>query len=88
MGTPVAAFDVDGVGEVVRDGETGILAPAGDTAALAECIARVLDDGALREKLSERGREVMRTEFSAQTMADKTLALYEELLKKKGVDVR
>ncbi len=88
MGTPVVAFDVDGVGEVVRDGETGLLAPAGDTDALAACMERLLDDEALRRSLGERGREVTHTDFSAQAMVQKTQELYEQLLEKKGVGAR
>jgi glycosyltransferase involved in cell wall biosynthesis len=41
---PAAAFDVGAVSEVVVDGETGALAPAGDVAALAAAIQRVLAD--------------------------------------------
>jgi glycosyltransferase involved in cell wall biosynthesis len=41
-GTPVVATDVGGVREVLRDGENGILVPAGDQAALTEGIRRVL----------------------------------------------
>lgn len=84
MGTPVAAFDVDGVGEVVRDGETGLLAPAGDCAALAAAIIRLLDEPALREQLGRQGRELVLREFTAEAMTRKTEALYEELLARKG----
>lgn len=84
MGTPVAAFDVDGVGEVVRNGQTGLLAPAGNTAALAERIVRLLDDAALRERLGRDGQAIVLREFTAQTMVRKTEALYERLLKRKG----
>lgn len=88
MGTPVVAFDVDGVGEVVRDGETGLLAREVSADALAEKIEALLSDAALREKLGERGREVARSEFTAKTMVQKTQALYEQLLSKKGVGAR
>ena len=84
MGTPVAAFDVDGVSEVVRDGETGLLAPAGDTAALAAQIGRLLDDPALRVRLGGQGRALVLREFTAAKMARKTEALYDMLLGKKG----
>ena len=84
MGTPVAAFDVDGVSEVVRDGVTGRLAPAGDTAALAARIEALLDDPALRLRLGEQGRELVLREFTAETMTRKTEALYDELAARKG----
>lgn len=84
METPVAAFDVDGVGEVVRDGETGLLAPAEDTAALAERMEALLADDALRARLGTQGRELVLREFTAETMTKKTQALYDELLRGKG----
>ena len=52
VGTPVVATDVGGVAEVVRDGENGLLVPAGDAAALAEAVARLLADPELRSRLA------------------------------------
>jgi glycosyltransferase involved in cell wall biosynthesis len=51
VGTPVLAMEAGGVGEVVRDGENGLLVPAGDTAALADAVRRYFADDALRERL-------------------------------------
>ena len=48
VGTPVVGTAVGGVPEVVFDGENGLLVPAGDSAALAEAMRRVLDDERLR----------------------------------------
>ena len=56
-GCPVAAYRSGGVGEAVLDGETGLLVAEGDEAALAEAIRRLLEDGALRGRLGQRGRE-------------------------------
>ncbi len=50
-GTPVLAMSVGGVAEVVRDGENGLLVPAGDTAALGEAVRRYFGDESLRERL-------------------------------------
>jgi glycosyltransferase involved in cell wall biosynthesis len=50
-GTPVLAMAVGGVAEVVRDGENGLLVPAGDTAALGEAVRRYFGDESLRERL-------------------------------------
>jgi glycosyltransferase involved in cell wall biosynthesis len=51
VGTPVLAMEAGGVGEVVRDGENGLLVPAGDASALAEAVRRYFADDALRERL-------------------------------------
>jgi glycosyltransferase involved in cell wall biosynthesis len=51
-GTPVVATRVPGLRDSVRDGETGLLVPSGDPAALAAGIAQVLADAELRSRLS------------------------------------
>jgi glycosyltransferase involved in cell wall biosynthesis len=50
-GTPVLAMSVGGVAEVVRDGENGLLVPAGDTVALGEVVRRYFGDASLRDRL-------------------------------------
>jgi glycosyltransferase involved in cell wall biosynthesis len=52
VGTPVVATAVGGVGEIVHDGENGLLVPSGDADALAAAVRRLLDDSALRERLA------------------------------------
>ncbi|HUE31253.1 MAG TPA: glycosyltransferase, partial [Verrucomicrobiae bacterium] len=51
-GTPAVATDVPGLRDAVRDGETGLLAPPGDHAALTRALGRVLEDAALRARLA------------------------------------
>jgi glycosyltransferase involved in cell wall biosynthesis len=51
LGTPVVATDVGGVGEVVRDGENGLLVPPDDPAALAAAIVRLVAEPDLLARL-------------------------------------
>jgi glycosyltransferase involved in cell wall biosynthesis len=51
VGTPVISSAIGGVAEVVRDGENGLLVPAGDEEALGAAITRYLGDDALQERL-------------------------------------
>ena len=46
------ATSVGGVPEIVRDGENGLLVPAGDADALAAAIRRLMDDADLRDRLA------------------------------------
>jgi glycosyltransferase involved in cell wall biosynthesis len=53
LGLPIAAFDVGGMRDIVGDGTTGLLAPAGDRAALAERLLWLLDDPIARATMGE-----------------------------------
>ena len=76
VGCPVVATSVGGVLDTVRDGETGLLVPAGDPDAFAEGLARALDDPDLRRRLANNGRDLVRREFSVETMGDRYAELY------------
>lgn len=54
VGTPVLATTTGGIGEVVRDGENGLLVASGDVSGLAAAIRRYFSDEALRERLRAR----------------------------------
>jgi glycosyltransferase involved in cell wall biosynthesis len=55
--TPVISTRVDGIAEIVRDGEDGFLVPPDDSAALAEKLKLLLTDGSLRERMGRAGRQ-------------------------------
>jgi glycosyltransferase involved in cell wall biosynthesis len=80
MGLPVVATDIRGCREVVDDGETGFLVPLRNPAALAERIALLASDPALRSRLGEAARRKARREFDQQRVIAITLAVYEHLL--------
>jgi len=79
-GRPVVASRVGGTPEVVLDGDTGILVPPEDPAALGTALARLIGDSGLRRRMGGRGREVARACFSLERMAEGTLHEYERLL--------
>lgn len=83
-GTPVAAFAAGGIPEVVRQGETGFLAPVGDVEQLRGNIRRLLDDPSLRKNLGEKGRLLAGERFSFRANAEQYTQLYSALLQKKG----
>jgi len=55
-GKPSVGFDVMGVRDVVRNGETGLLVPREDVHALADAMARICDDAGLRHTLGRNAR--------------------------------
>lgn len=78
-GRPVVASAVGGVPEIVVDGETGLLVPAGDAPALADAIARLLRDPASARQMGARGGDRARELFSVERMVRQHERLYEAL---------
>jgi glycosyltransferase involved in cell wall biosynthesis len=77
---PVVASAVGGLLDLVVDGETGLLVPPCDVAALREALERLLADRDLRRRLGEAGRERIRERFSWPAVTDATIAAYETAL--------
>jgi glycosyltransferase involved in cell wall biosynthesis len=76
-GTPAVASDSPGLRESVRHGETGLLVPHGDAAALAAALGRLARDAALRERLG-RGARAFAESLSWERAARETEAHLEE----------
>ncbi len=79
-GVPVVATDVGGNRELVLDGETGLLVPPEDPAALATAIRRLLDDRALATRLAANGARFVRERLTVERMVEETERVYREVL--------
>jgi len=75
-GRPVVASSVGGLRDLVVDGETGLVVPPRDPAALRRALERLLEDSDLRRRLGAAGRERARERFSWDAVTDATLAAY------------
>ena len=62
-GSALVTFDNGGCRDYAKDGETALVAPRRDVAALAAALGRVLTDRGLRERLAERGRDFVTSRF-------------------------
>ena len=60
---PVVCSRIAGLPEVVHDGQTGILVPPGDAAALQNALAKLLPDAELRRALGQRARRFLEENF-------------------------
>jgi glycosyltransferase involved in cell wall biosynthesis len=80
LGAPVVATPVGGVRQTVLDGETGVLVPVGDVAALADALVRLLSDRDEARRLGAAGRERVRDLYAQERMVAGTVAVYESLL--------
>ncbi len=76
---PVLATPVGGVPDVVVDGETGILVPPEDPAALSGALRMLAANPPLRTRLGEAGREAVRMQFHQNIVIEKLSTLYETL---------
>jgi len=78
MQVPVVSTQVSGIPEVVEDGLTGLLVPPRNDKALANALARLLDDPDLREKLSQKGRKRVQERFDIRNNIGRLIELFEE----------
>jgi glycosyltransferase involved in cell wall biosynthesis len=76
----VVATDVGSVAEAVQEGQTGLLVPPDDPAALAHSIRNLLADAELRRTLAQNARRHVLGRFTADHMTRSFESLYRELL--------
>jgi glycosyltransferase involved in cell wall biosynthesis len=76
LGRPIVATGVDGIRDVIRDGHTGLLVPAGDARALADALENVLADTKLAARLGRNAREFVELTSSEETMVERYGAIY------------
>jgi glycosyltransferase involved in cell wall biosynthesis len=81
-GKPVVATRVGGVPDLIEHGVEGLLVDRRDAQGLAEAVARLLRDPALRVQMGARGRQRQRREFDIDTMVRRVEVLYEELFRR------
>ena len=75
-GLPVVVTAVGGNPEIVRDGVDGLLAPRGDSHAVAKALARVLDDGRMAMAMGQAGAERVRTHYRLDDTIERYFSLY------------
>jgi glycosyltransferase involved in cell wall biosynthesis len=84
-GRAVIGARVCGTKDAVWDGETGLLVPPQDPAALASAILRLLDQPEERARMGEQARRRAEAEFSVERMVREHMALYTALLARRAV---
>lgn len=79
-GKAVVASQVGGIPELVADGETGLLVPAGDPIALAEAIVKLLSDEPLRRQMGEQGRNRIQHLARMEKNVRQRLHIYKQIV--------
>jgi glycosyltransferase involved in cell wall biosynthesis len=79
-GTPVIAFNIGGIPDMVLNNVTGMLITPFDTKAFGDAICALAVDAAGREEMGRNGRQLALEQCSMSKQAERYLALYGELL--------
>jgi glycosyltransferase involved in cell wall biosynthesis len=79
-GVPVVATAAGGIPELVQDGVTGLLVPAGDSTALAYALEKLLVDHQLRARMSRAARRAAESNFSLTAQVDRLVRLWSQVL--------
>jgi glycosyltransferase involved in cell wall biosynthesis len=83
--TPVIGTNLEGIPELITDGETGLLVPPRNPDALAQAILRVVENPTRAKAMARAGRKRVEMLFSAATKVERTEALYRRLLAERGL---
>lgn len=78
---PVVAYDIGWAREIVREGESGVLVPAGDTEAFARAVEELLSDEGARLRLGRAARERVEAHFTSESIARQSVERYQKLLR-------
>ncbi len=78
--TPIVATHVGGTPEILTDGLSGLLFPAGAARALADCVIRLHRDPQLREQLGQSARKTILARFDIQERAEELLSHWKQTI--------
>lgn len=80
IGIPIVSTKVGVVSDIIIDGENGFIADIKDSKSLAEKLQKLLDNKELRKQFSEKGKAIIKEQFTAKYIAQKTLEEYQKLV--------
>ena len=86
MEIPVIASNIRGIEELVMDGVSGILVPAGNSIAIADAIERIFEDPTLGQRMGEEGRKKIIQDFNVKTEVAKIEKIFIEAVSQKGAE--
>lgn len=81
-GLPIVAYDCEGMAEVVKQEETGVVVPFGDVGAMVAAIQRLYTDENLRKRMGAAARRHAERHFSLAECTQAMICLYREALEK------
>jgi glycosyltransferase involved in cell wall biosynthesis len=82
-GTPVCTSKAWGSSEIIDDGQDGFIRDPSDTNSFEEALITLLNDDALRKRMSLKCREKIKTQYSWDNIADQYIGVYEKTVESK-----
>ena len=79
-GRPIVTTDIPGCRDAIIPGQSGLLIPKGDPAALADALQTLVENEELRLEMGRKGREMAEWRFGIETIVDAHFDLYEKAL--------
>lgn len=76
LNRPCIASATGGIKNIIEDGVNGILTPVGDSKAIAGAVLKMLNDKNLSVGMANKARDIVKTRFSIDSMADRMIDLY------------
>jgi hypothetical protein len=80
-GLPIVGTQAAGLQELVQDGVNGYLVPKRDAAALADALARLIDNGYERRRMGRQSRRLAEREFAWEYIAEQYVGVYHQVVK-------
>jgi glycosyltransferase involved in cell wall biosynthesis len=80
VGRPAIGSRLGGVSDLIEDGQTGVLVPAGDESALADAIRSLLADPDRTGRMGEAARQLARERFDADAQVERIVGIYRRVL--------
>lgn len=85
---PIICTKVGALPEIVVEGETGLMVPVENVGALTKAMAIMAQDSALRRRFGEAGFRLTAAKFSLDSMYQKTMAVYHQVLEQRKISQR
>ena len=82
---PIIATNTGGIGEIIVEGKSGFLVPAGDTNAISQQLVDLLMDRNLRGQIGQNARQSLDFNFNLTNMIRNNENLYDDTIKNKGM---
>ena len=79
MGVPVVATKISAIPELIIDGKTGLLVPAGSPKKMAQAMARLLTENDLRDKIITEGKDLVNQRFNNKALIGDLVALFRKI---------